>query len=59
MSLFSLGKEQQEERHDNSLPAHKYLLQWAEKVGSCPLHSPEVEEEIISLICNKNDIAKH
>lgn len=28
-------------------------------LNSCPLHSPKVEEEIISLICNKNDIAKH
>lgn len=23
---FSLGKEQQEGKHDNSLPAHKHLL---------------------------------
>lgn len=26
LGLFSLGKEQQEGKHGNSLPAHKHLL---------------------------------
>jgi len=26
LGSFSLGKEQQEGKHDNSLPAHKHLL---------------------------------